>query len=518
MSDNEVNTTVVTADIAPQDVQDEATKDVAENIDENGTGSAEEIKAEVEVPENDLKTADEGTSVDKIQDTDVPAGNDIESTEDNGANEEGMQLAVTDVPVGEDMIVVNEGEGDENAKPTIEGGTEEDAEKAITAESTKTEELHEVEDETKEDTTSEIKEDTTTGTKEDAASEVEDGMKIEVDAEKEADESSAEEVNGEAGKEVEGDVAERINDISADDIKENTTEEVKGVSVDEDAVEEVEDTSMELEDVKDGAAEDKEEVVEEVKEDAKGDIEDGAAEDKADVVEEVKDGAAEDAVEDDKDVAMDEGKNDGKEAKEDTIAEINEDTAPPDEVDAEKETNKCEAATTPLKERTASEDGKDTAMEDVSSPDVIVIDTQKKVTRGRKSKKVQESPYSLRGETKRERKAANHFEPGNFIEDRKKSSDFSVPPGKGTKLTDIPSVKTKIDKTVVKDPTLIAAHKFVFGGRGVVNKKFLKKQLLGFSGYLPVKNEGEEEEEKGQENQDDDAISVCFGALIHTIL
>merc|ERR1719491_410374 len=94
------------------------------------------------------------------------------------------------------------------------------------------------------------------------------------------------------------------------------------------------------------------------------------------------------------------------------------------EDDADKESDEVKAVTTPSKEDTAVEDDKDTEMADETP-----VETPKP-TRGRppksrsRKKKVPESPYSLKAETRRERKVANHFDPGNHIEERKKNSDF----------------------------------------------------------------------------------------------
>jgi len=470
MADDEVKTTVVTADTAPQDVQDEAANAVVRNIGENGSGTLAESKAGVEeiaithapepseIPENDLKTADEGASVDKTKDTDVPA---------DDATEENMEVKSNNVLVGEGMNVVNE--DDTNTDTIIESGPEKGAEKIISDESPIIEEVQEVRDDAQKDSTTDIK---------DAIPEVEDGKKGE-DGETEVHAKSGE-ANGEAGKEVEEDVVETINEPSADEIKEDTIEEVKrDVTVgEEDAVKDVKDISMEVEEVKDGAVEDKE-VIEDVEEEENKDV---AVDEMETVVNEVK----EEATEEDKDVAMDE--------KETVVNDF-------------KATKKGKTVSTPLKEGAALEGAKGTEMEDEKA----AIETPNAI-KGKKSKKLQESPYSLRGETRRERKVANHFEPGNFIEERKKSSMFSVKLGKGTKLTDIPSVKNKLDKTAAKDPTIIAAHKFLFGGRGPTNKKFLKKQLLGFSGFIPADSKAEEEEDGQKKEDDDDAILEKFAS------
>eukprot|EP00555_Chaetoceros_dichaeta_P013428 CAMPEP_0198252858 /NCGR_PEP_ID=MMETSP1447-20131203/3305_1 /TAXON_ID=420782 /ORGANISM="Chaetoceros dichaeta, Strain CCMP1751" /LENGTH=652 /DNA_ID=CAMNT_0043938253 /DNA_START=30 /DNA_END=1988 /DNA_ORIENTATION=+ len=483
MADNEVKTTVA-ADTAPQDVQDEAANAVAQKIGENGSGTSTETKAGVEeiaiahapseIPENDLKTADEGASVDKTKDTDVSAEVVTEKNTE---------------------VKSNDNEGDGNTDTIVESGTEKGAEEIISDESPKIEEVQEVRDDAQKDSTTDIEEN--------AIPEVEDEKKGE-DGETEVHTKPGGEANGAAGKEVEEDVVETINETSADEIKADTKEEVKlDVTVgEEDAVKDHKDISMEVEEVKDGAVEDKE-VIEEVIEKVAEDVEE-------EVAEEVIKKDKEEVTEEDKDVATDETETIVNEVKED-VTEEDKDVAMDEKetvVNDFKATKKGKTVTTPLKEGTALEGAEDTEMEDEKA----VIETPK-ATRGRKSKKkLQESPYSLRGETRRERKVANHFEPGNFIEDRKKSSIFSVKLGKGTKLTDIPSVKNKLDKTAAKDPTMIAAHKFLFGGRGPTNKKFLKKQLMGFSGFIPADNKGEEEENGQTKEEDDDAILEKFAS------
>lgn len=47
---------------------------------------------------------------------------------------------------------------------------------------------------------------------------------------------------------------------------------------------------------------------------------------------------------------------------------------------------------------------------------------------------------------------------------------------------------------------MAASHKFVYGGRGIVAKKLIKKQLFEFSGFLPADADGQEKVE------DDNAI------------
>jgi len=86
--------------------------------------------------------------------------------------------------------------------------------------------------------------------------------------------------------------------------------------------------------------------------------------------------------------------------------------------------------------------------------------------------------------------------PGSF--EIKKSTEFAPLPGKGTKLKDIPKVKSNVDKLLTKDPTLSSAHKFLYGGRGIVAKKVVKKQILEFSGYLLADDKGAEKETENE--------------------
>jgi len=306
-------------------------------------------------------------------------------------------------------------------------------------------------------------------------------MEKEGDDGMESNNVSAVEANGETGK---------APDVEM--IKRNTVEEERkegAADVNKESV--IEDSKEDgVQDIKEDADDDpKEDATEEVKEDAAEEVKEDTEKDaKEDAVEEIK----EDAVEEVKEDTAEEVKEDAsEEVKEDASEEVKEDASEEVKEDASKD----------VKEN-AAEDAKENAIDEViditmEEDDSEPVATPSKATRKR-SKRVVESPYSPRG-SKRERKAANHFEPGNFKDERQKNS-LSPQPGRGTALKDIPKIKSKIDRFSLKDPTLAASHKFVYGGRGNVAKKLIKKQLLEFSGFLLADDEGQEKVE------DDDAI------------
>jgi len=528
MSDDAVQNAVAT-EAAPQDIQAETTTNAsAQNTGENIEGKLTETN----------KTEDGGMDADKTQDIDVPTGNDVEIAEEKSVNGDDTKLKESNATTVEEETVAIEGEGNTNAD-----ATDEDAEKIVSTGATEAEEIAEVKGDAKEENTTDTTNDATEEVKEDVAVEGKDGIEMEVEEEleKKDDVKSESETNVEARKEVAEDVVEETKeniieevlenpiedtidaaketpvDKSIDAVNENSTEEaveggkenstedaidqVKENSM-EDGIEETEDDPMEVEEIKDGVVEEvntdvveevNTDVVEEVNKDVVEEVNKDVVEEvNKDVVEEVNkdiEEGKEDTVEEDVKDAVEEGKQDGiednkvvsmevdepavNEKKEVTVIEID-DSAPEAEDDSKEESSEHEAVATPSKGR------------------------------GRKAKKVHESPYSLRGATKRERKVADHFEPGNYREDRQKASNVTVQLGKGTKLKDIPSVRAKIDKLAIKDPTLLAAHKFLYGGRGSVARRVIKKQLLDFSGYLIADVKGQEKEE------DDDTASVCF--------
>jgi len=522
MSDDAVQNAVAT-EAAPQDIQAETTTNAsAQNTGENIEGKLTETN----------KTEDGGVDADKTQDIDVPTGNDVEIAEEKSVNGDDTKLKESNATTVEEETVAIEGEGNTNAD-----ATDEDAEKIVSTGATEAEEIAEVKGDAKEENTTDTTNDATEEVKEDVAVEGKDGIEMEVEEEleKKDDVKSESETNVEARKEVAEDVVEETKeniieevlenpiedtidaaketpvDKSIDAVNENSTEEaveggkensmedaidqVKENSM-EDGIEETEDDPMEVEEIKDGVVEEvNKDVVEEVNKDVVEEVNKDVVEEvNKDVVEEVNkdiEEGKEDTVEEDVKDAVEEGKQDGiednkvvsmevdepavNEKKEVTVIEID-DSAPEAEDDSKEESSEHEAVATPSKGR------------------------------GRKAKKVHESPYSLRGATKRERKVADHFEPGNYREDRQKASNVTVQLGKGTKLKDIPSVRAKIDKLAIKDPTLLAAHKFLYGGRGSVARRVIKKQLLDFSGYLIADVKGQEKEE------DDDTASEKFAA------
>jgi len=341
------------------------------------------------------------------------------------------------------------------------------------------------------------------------------------DAGKTITDEEVQDVKKDATTEKEGDDGMESNNVSAVEAnvetgKESDVEMIKRNTVEEERKEGAADVNKEsvIEDSKEDGVEDikedaddkvKEDASEEVKEDTEKDAKEDAVEEvKEDAVEEVKEDAVEevkeDAVEEVKEDASEEVKEDAsEEVKEDASKEVKEDASEEVKEDASEEVK--EDASIDVKEN-AAEDAKENAIDEViditmEEDDSEPVATPSKATRKR-SKRVVESPYSSRG-SKRERKAANHFEPGNFKDERQKNS-LSPQPGRGTALKDIPKIKSKIDRFSLKDPTLAASHKFVYGGRGSVAKKLVKKQLLEFSGFLLADDEGQEKVE------DDDAI------------
>lgn len=127
---------------------------------------------------------------------------------------------------------------------------------------------------------------------------------------------------------------------------------------------------------------------------------------------------------------------------------------------------------------------------------------------GRKKKeakrKVQTPASATSSTSKRSRKSAQSFEPVNFKEETVDKNSIEIPAGRGDKLQDISVIHTTINNMKSEDPVLRALHKFLLGGvggclgRGRTPIKFLKKQVLEFSGYLPEVIEGDEESEEAE--------------------
>lgn len=130
-------------------------------------------------------------------------------------------------------------------------------------------------------------------------------------------------------------------------------------------------------------------------------------------------------------------------------------------------------------------------------------------------------------QTKRARKstALNSYSPTNFKTESEpvSASKKPIPFGRGTKLKDIPSVKANVDEIKTSDPVLHKAFRLLYGGpggivgRGPLNKKELKKNLLEFSGYLPplTDTEGLTEEEKEKVEDQEDQLEEKFATKAH---
>lgn len=90
------------------------------------------------------------------------------------------------------------------------------------------------------------------------------------------------------------------------------------------------------------------------------------------------------------------------------------------------------------------------------------------------------------GKGKRKRRVSKVYEPKDFTMEQYHSSIKStvVNPGRGSKLIQISSVKSSIDKYKVNSDEFIMAYKLLFS-RCASNRKFMKQKLLEFSGYLP---------------------------------
>lgn len=95
--------------------------------------------------------------------------------------------------------------------------------------------------------------------------------------------------------------------------------------------------------------------------------------------------------------------------------------------------------------------------------------------------------------SKRARKSAQAYNPGNFAAEKKTVEAYLLQYGRGTKLGDMPSVRESIDEYSNTSETIVMAHRFLFGGLSSKNRK---KDLFDFRGYLPPKVDGEEKDER----------------------
>jgi len=484
MSEDGVSNTAETAEAVLQNVSDSKTTAEPRNNGEQVEGSL--VGASAEVPETTI--APEGTEVKTSEDA-----NDAQTTEGNVGTTENT------------AEIYDSNEGDQTNATKSE--TVEDTGKTITAISAEDEEKP------KEDTTTDREKDSSEDLVEDVKGTDKDDVEMEV--EEETNESAIG-TDGESGKEGDKTVVESTMDEDkdstdniADKAKDDTietnevameTDEVKKdvvKEVEEDVVEEVEeDVVKEVEE--DVVEEVKEDVVEEVKEDVVEEVKEDVVEEvEEDVVEEVKE--AEDTVEDVETDAVDEIREDVKEdVKEEVKEEVTEDVE--EEVKVDTDAAKDDKDISMEVEEEAASGEKEENVIDISEDTAPEVkeETESTPVRGKRSSRksrgsgetpsTPSTPSSSRSGTKRERKVANQYVPGNF--ELKKTANLAPVPGKGTKLKDIPKVKSNVEKLLAKDPSLSQAHKLLYGGRGNVAKKVVKKKILEFSGYLLADEEG----------------------------
>jgi len=119
------------------------------------------------------------------------------------------------------------------------------------------------------------------------------------------------------------------------------------------------------------------------------------------------------------------------------------------------------------------------------------------------------NPKLLPKKSKRERKSAEKFVSVNFTSPKKISAVEHIV-GRGVKLESIDSVKDSIKKSKNKSSELVATYHFVFGRKGKPLAR--KKELLEFSGYLPKKEEGVDEE---TQKKKDEVLESKFGTKAH---
>jgi len=454
-TDDGVSNTAETAEAVPQNGSNGETTAELLNSGEKVDESLAEARADV--PENTIAPETSGvsegvrTEVNKAEDTTSANNEDPkeDTTTDSVKGKDDVEMAVDEksekCEIGADgenvdktgvesTIEVEKNSTKENTDATIE--THEVGMVAMETDEVKEDVVEEVKEDIKEDVVEAVTEDVTekvTGVvKEDSKSEVKEDVVEEVKEDVKGD--VVEDVKEDVVEEAEEDVVEEVKEDIVEEVKEDVVEDVK-----EDAVEEVKENVVE---------EDKEDVVEEVEEDVKEDVVEEVGEN---VVEEIKDDVKDEVVagEEDKDVTMKGEENTESIGKENIVIDISEDSA------------------TEVKEG---------SKKDESTP------AKRRRTRGST-----ETPSSLRSTT-RERKVAHQYVPGDF--ERKQHTDFAALPGKGSKLKDIPKVKSNVERLPMKDVTLSQVHKFLYGGRGNVAKKVVKGQVLAFSGYLLPDDKG----------------------------
>jgi hypothetical protein len=110
------------------------------------------------------------------------------------------------------------------------------------------------------------------------------------------------------------------------------------------------------------------------------------------------------------------------------------------------------------------------------------------------------------GRGKRKHVEVDAFQPENF----NATADIATlliesEPGRGTKLDELPAVKSSISHAMKQD--LVAAYRFLYGQKnGFPQMKDMKTRLLQFSGYLPplpMENYDDEKQEV-----EDEAVEV----------
>jgi len=466
-TDDGVSNTAETAEAVPQNGSNGETTAELLNSGEKVDESLAEARADV--PENTIAPETSGvsegvrTEVNKAEDTTSANNEDPkeDTTTDSVKGKDDVEMAVDEksekCEIGADgenvdkigvesTIEVEKNPTKENTDATIE--THEVAMAAMETDEVKEDVVEEVKEDIKEDVVEEVTEEVTekvTGAvKEDSKSEVKEDVVEEVKEDVKGDvvEEVKEDVVEDVVEEAEEDVVEEVKEDIIEEIKEDVVEEVKE-DVKEDAVEEFKENAVE---------EDKEDVVKEVEEDVKEDVKEDVVEEVGEnVVKEIKDDVKDEVVagEEDKDVTMKGEENTESIGKENIVIDISEDSA------------------TEVKEG---------SKKDESTPG-----------KRRRSRGSTETPSSLRSTT-RERKVAHQYVPGDF--ERKQHTDFAALPGKGSKLKDIPKVKSNVERLPMKDVTLSQVHKFLYGGRGNVAKKVVKGQVLAFSGYLLPDDKG----------------------------
>lgn len=168
------------------------------------------------------------------------------------------------------------------------------------------------------------------------------------------------------------------------------------------------------------------------------------------------------------------------------------------------------------KKGTATKDEEELPDADENKEDVemeVVPSTENQKKKRKASSTPQTGDSSGKSPAKRERRERKSVEPFNPEDFKHVDKSVTIVPGRGKELGELKATRASIEKRANSED-LVTAHKLLFPSK---NRKLAKKEMLAnvlaFSGYLPIKEEGLDKEE--QEAIDEDCeVRIIYASVV----